>query len=119
MKFSSRARSTGSCGPVATGPGRSAAGPGILGVCRIFPTSVSVPFAAFPISILSEAEGDGSFTGAAAKPWEFLLCDKFKKIVLVSVQFGPKSTSERKKKKEFLTNLLFGHLQLVSLCSRT
>lgn len=88
-------------------------------MCRIFPTSVSVPFTAFPITILSEADRDGSFTGAAAKLWEFLLCDKFKKVVLVSVQLGPKSTSERRKKKEFLTSLLFGHLQLVSLCSRT
>lgn len=43
-----------------------------------------------------------------------------KKIVLVSVQFGPKSTRKRvkKKKKEFLTNLLFGHPQLLSLCSK-
>lgn len=76
------------------------AGPGILGVCRIFPTTISVPFTAFPITILSEAERDGSFTGAAAKLWEFLLCDKFKKVVLVSVQLGPKSTSERRKKKK-------------------
>jgi len=100
-----RARSTGTCGLVATGPGRSASGPGILRMCSIFPPSVSVPFTAFPISILGEADGDGSFTGAAAKPWEFLLCDKFKKILLVPIQFGPKSKSESGKKKEFLTNL--------------
>lgn len=68
---------------------------------ELCPSHMSVLFTAFPTSIHSEANGDSGSTEAAAKLWEVLLGSILKK-----------------KKKGFLTSLLFGHLQLLSVCLR-
>lgn len=68
---------------------------------ELCPSHMSVLFTSSPTSIYSEANGDSGSTGAAAKLWEVLLGSILKK-----------------KKKEFLRSLLFGHLQLLSVSLR-
>lgn len=95
---SSRARNRGSCRLVAPSQLGLQQGQGSGELC---PSHMSVLFTSSPTSIYSEANGDSGSTGAAAKLWEVLLGSILKK-----------------KKKEFLRSLLFGHLQLLSVSLR-
>lgn len=89
------------------------------GFGELCPSHMSVLFTAFPTSVHSEANGDSGSTGTAAKLWEVLLGAIFKKKKK-SIGFSSIWTKINKqkggKKKEFLTSLLFGHLQLSSYC---
>lgn len=71
-------------------------------------------------SIPTSTNRDGGFTGTTSKPWEFLLSDIFlKQILLVSVQFGPSSTSKRVKKKKKRNILQTCFLAIPSYCLST